>query len=103
MEIYFVHATGHLTGRGHLQKMSDTWLARTTTYKTNTMNCLISLPKKTKVYKGSVRGSPYDFRYGPESVFDGKWVTMMTALVEDTYANAGNEKVAGSHCGSCRN
>jgi len=33
----------------------------------------------------SIRGSPYDFRFAPSSVYYGSWLAKMTRLVEETY------------------
>jgi len=41
----------------------------------------------------SVRALPYDFRRAPTSAFDGNWLAMMTALVEDTYQLNNHTKV----------
>ena len=41
----------------------------------------------------SIRGSPYDFRFAPSSVFYGSWLAKMTSLVEETYLVNQNSRV----------
>ena len=41
----------------------------------------------------TIRGSPYDFRYASTGAYEGQWLSMMQSLVEETYANAHNERV----------
>ena len=41
----------------------------------------------------SIRGSPYDFRFAPSSVYYGSWLAKMTSLVEETYLMNQNSRV----------
>ena len=41
----------------------------------------------------TIRGSPYDFRHAPTSAYDGKYLDMMTDLVETAYTSNGNQRV----------
>lgn len=41
----------------------------------------------------SIRGSPYDFRFAPSSVYYGSWLAKMTSLVEETYLMNLNSRV----------
>ena len=41
----------------------------------------------------SIRGSPYDFRYAPNSAYSGTWLDKMTHLVEETFLINGNARV----------
>lgn len=41
----------------------------------------------------SIRGAPYDFRRTPDSAYNGQYVTMLQALIEETYAINDNTAV----------
>lgn len=52
-----------------------------------------ALVQKGGVRNHSIRGAPYDFRRTVDSAYDGQYVAMLKALVEDTYTINGNKAV----------
>lgn len=52
-----------------------------------------ALVKNGGVRNHSIRGAAYDFRRSADSAYDGKYVEMLQALVEETFTINGNEKV----------